>query len=132
MARAEFGRKPTKAKKTSWLEERVASFIEREHLLVPIREFRFSPPRLFRFDFAWPSRGIALEMEGGIWVHGGHNRGAAFADDCEKYNLAHLQGWRVFRLTERQIRDGSAFELVRQMLTTEIRYVPTVLTEANG
>lgn len=124
-----FGQAP-KHKKRSWLEERLADYIGSAGLPQPIREFRFAPPRLFRFDFAWPALGIALEAEGGIWIRGAHSRGAGYADDADKYNLAALQGWRVFRVTERQVRDRSAFELVQQILTKDIRYVPSVLTEA--
>lgn len=130
MAKVAFGQRPRTPKKRSWLEERLAAYIGTSGLPQPIREFRFTPPRLYRFDFAWPSLGIALEAEGGIWTRGGHTRGAAFADDADKYNLATIQGWRVFRVTERQIRDGSAFPLIQKFLTTDIRYVPSVLTPA--
>lgn len=127
-----FGEKPTRKKKRrSWLEERIAAFIQSAHLPVPVREHRFAPPRQFKFDFCWPALGIALEAEGGIWIQGGHNRGAAYADDCDKYNLAAVNGWRVFRVTERQVRDGSAFTLIQKFLTTEIRYMPTLLMEAS-
>lgn len=129
MAKAALGRSPKRPKRRSWLEERIAAHIGSHGLPMPVREFRFAPPRLYRFDFAWPALGIALEAEGGIWMQGGHNRGAAFADDCDKYNLAALNGWRLFRVTERQVRDGSAFPLIDTFLTTTIRYVPSVLVE---
>lgn len=127
MAKAGLDGRPRKRR--SWLEDRIAAYISSRGLPPPVREFRFAPPRLFRFDFAWPATGLAIEAEGGIWIQGGHNRGVAFADDVDKYNLAALNGWRVFRFTERQVRDQSAFPLIEEILTTEIRYRPTVLTE---
>lgn len=131
MAKAKPAFGDAKAKKRpsrrSWLEERIAAFISSCGLPAPVREFRFAPPRLFRFDFCWPELGIALEAEGGIWIQGGHNRGAAYADDLDKYNLAAINGWRVFRISERQIRDGSAFDLVHRILTQEIHYTPAIL-----
>lgn len=130
--KAEFGKPPQRPKRSSWLEERIADFLVERDLPRPVREFRFARPRLYRFDFAWPALGLALELEGGIWIQGGHTRGAAYADDCDKYNLATLNGWRVLRVTDRQIRDRSAFDLLQRALTTEIRYVPSVLIEVNS
>lgn len=62
------------------------------------REFRFHPVRRWRADFAHlPSRTL-IEIEGGIYVQGRHNRPAGFAADLEKYLEASLAGWRVIRL----------------------------------
>ena len=61
-------------------------------------EFRFHPQRRWRADFAHvPSRTL-IEIEGGIYVQGRHNRAAGFAADIEKYLEAALDGWRVVRL----------------------------------
>jgi very-short-patch-repair endonuclease len=62
------------------------------------REFRFHPIRRWRADFAHlPSRTL-IEIEGGIYINGRHNRAAGFAADLEKYLEAELAGWRVIRL----------------------------------
>jgi very-short-patch-repair endonuclease len=62
------------------------------------KEFRFHPTRRWRADFAHlPSRTL-IEIEGGIYINGRHNRGAGFAADLEKYLEANLAGWRVVRL----------------------------------
>lgn len=114
-------------RRESWLEERVAQWLGESGLPQPIREFRFAPPRLFRFDFCWPAKGIALECEGGIWAYGRHTRGSGFVADVEKYNLATMLGWRMFRVTEREVKDGSAWDLLHEALTTTIRYAPEVL-----
>ena len=74
----------------------------------PVQEFRFSPPRRFRFDFAWPGERVAVEMEGGVWAGGRHVRGGGYAADCEKYNLATAQGWRVFRFTRALLENDPA------------------------
>lgn len=62
-------------------------------------EYRFDGTRLWRFDYAWPEQRVALEVEGGAFAKGGggHNRGAGFQADMEKYNAAALLGWVVLR-----------------------------------
>jgi hypothetical protein len=65
-----------------------------------VREFQFHPERKWRVDFAHiPSRTL-IEIEGGIWIQGRHNRGAGFITDIGKYNEATFSGWRVFRLAD--------------------------------
>jgi very-short-patch-repair endonuclease len=47
------------------------------------KEFRFHPVRKWRADFAHlPSRTL-IEIEGGIYVNGRHNRAGEFAADLE-------------------------------------------------
>ena len=70
----------------------------------PVREYVFAKPRRFRFDFAWPEKKVAVEIEGGQWVNGAHNRGAHFQSDADIYNLAVMQGWRVLRYTVVDLR----------------------------
>ena len=69
----------------------------------PVRELRFHPTRQWRFDFAWPEHKLAVEIDGGIFMQGGHNRGTQFADDAEKHNAAVLLGWRLLRYTTRDL-----------------------------
>ncbi len=76
------------------------------------RELRFAPHRRWRFDYAWPQQLVALEIEGGTWVTGRHNRPLGFARDLDKYNAAALLGWRLLRVTPAQVEDGSALGLV--------------------
>lgn len=92
----------------------------------PQREFRFHQKRRWRFDYAWPweslpSRNcfadpLALEVEGGVFIAGRHSRGAGMVKDMEKYNAATLAGWRVLRVTPKQVADGTALALVEQAI----------------
>ena len=66
------------------------------------REFRFDPDRRWRFDFAWPSEKVAVELNGGVWNGGGHIRPGGYEKDIEKYRAATLQGWRVLVYTAKQ------------------------------
>ncbi len=76
------------------------------------REYRFDPKRRWRADFAHLRTRCLIEVEGGIWVNGRHNRAAGFNADLEKYLEAGLAGWRVFRLGPDQIQ----FALVERLV----------------
>ena len=67
------------------------------------REYRFDSGRRWRADFAHLPTRCLIEIEGGIWVNGRHNRAAGFNADLEKYLEASLSGWNVFRLGPDQI-----------------------------
>lgn len=83
----------------------------------PVREFKFHQRRRWRFDLAWPGRKIAAEVEGGIWHGGRHVRGGGYEADCEKYNAAVLEGWRVVRFTTGMIESGAALETLERLLS---------------
>lgn len=85
-------------------------------LETPEVEYRFHPTRMWRFDFAWPLRMIALEVEGGTARGGRHNRMDGFEKDCEKYNEATILGWKVIRVTSAMVKDGRALEILRRAL----------------
>ena len=79
-------------------------------------ELMFCKERRWRFDIAWTNHKVAVEAEGGTWIHGGHVRGKLYEDNCSKYNCAALLGWRVFRFTTDQIKSGSAIQTILQAL----------------
>lgn len=84
----------------------------------PVAEFRFAPPRKFRFDYAWVDRKVAMEIEGGIWMRGGggHSHPMWILRDMEKGNLAGLHGWRVFRFTTQEFNKGIAHSFMQTVL----------------
>lgn len=84
--------------------------------LIPAREYRFSPPRFWRFDFAFPERKVAVEIEGGVYNGGRHTRGSGFVADCEKYNRAATLGWRVLRFPTHEVKNGHAIAVLEQAL----------------
>jgi len=74
-------------------------------MLEPEEEYNFdaSLGRKHRFDFAFPSHLVAVEIEGNAWnVKGG---GKHMQDsDLEKYNIAAAMGWRVFRFSPAMLK----------------------------
>ena len=70
----------------------------------------------WRFDVAWPNALCAVEVDGGGFVNGAHNRGKHMESDCAKLSSAVAMGWRVLRVTPRQVRDGRALQWCEQAL----------------
>ncbi|OQC57677.1 MAG: hypothetical protein BWX54_01130 [Verrucomicrobia bacterium ADurb.Bin018] len=100
----------------SYSEELLYRTICNTQLPLPVREYVFANPRRWRFDLAWPERKIAVEIEGGVWILGRHQRPDGFRRDIDKYNRATLLGWRVLRVTPDMIVSGEALDLVREAL----------------
>ena len=98
------------------LEETMAWQMRSAGLPTPEREQRLVAGRRFRFDFSWPAQMVALEVDGGEWIQGRHQRPGGFRSDAEKFSLAAAAGWRVMRATGSMVRDGSALALVEAAL----------------
>ena len=102
------------------IEDELLQQIKKTQLPAPEREYRFHPVRKWRVDFCWPARNIAVEVEGGTWVGGRHNRGAGFEKDCEKYAELALAGFRLFRFTSTMIKDGRALSYIERVFDIDL------------
>jgi very-short-patch-repair endonuclease len=88
-----------------------------EELGIPFEEeYRFDTKRRFRFDFAYVKEKVAVEAEGGTWMGKGHSGGKHYRSDCEKYNLATLKDWKVYRFTTDMVEDGTLTETMKKIL----------------
>lgn len=86
---------------------------------MPVREHRFHATRKWRFDFAWPDKLVALEVEGGVWSQGRHTRGSGFIADMEKYNTAASLWWLVLRRMPIQLETDDTSTLLRGALARD-------------
>ena len=98
------------------LEDALAYQIEVAGLPDPVTEHRFHPPRRWRFDFCWPDQMLAVEVDGGGYVYGRHNRPEGQEKDAEKYNQAVLDGWRVLRYVSKHVDSGWAVAEIERAL----------------
>jgi very-short-patch-repair endonuclease len=88
----------------------------RAHGLEPVREHTFCE-RKWRFDFAFPARKIAVEVEGGAaFGRGRHTSHTGFRGDIRKYNRAAQEGWLVLRYTTDMVTRGEAITEVLSVL----------------
>ena len=98
----------------------------------PTREHRFAPPRLWRFDVAWPEHRLAVEVHGGEFTGGRHVRGRGMMADAEKQRAAVLLGWRVLVFTGEDLRENMhwAVEQIKAALTGDDEQVLDRLLES--
>jgi very-short-patch-repair endonuclease len=139
--RQEVERRSLKPAEQDW-EEALLLLMRAENLPEPKSQYRFYRGRRWAFDFAWPQKKVAVEVEGGTWGNpvtchacgktvrrqtkkgrwytvregGRHNTGKGFESDVEKYTMAALLGWRVVRVTTNHIRKGQAIDWIRRAL----------------
>lgn len=75
-----------------------------------VNELAFHPVRRWRFDHAWPTHMIAVEIHGGVHSGGHHVSADGFINDRHKMNEAVLMGWHVIEATTDDVRNGNLEE----------------------
>lgn len=63
----------------------------------PITQLKFHPSRNWLFDFAWPLRQVAVEVQG---MGPGHCGLIPMTRDYDKHRAAMMLGWKVIYLTK--------------------------------
>ena len=89
-------------------------------LPAPVAEHRFHPTRKWRMDYAWPTQRVALEVDGGLFVNGGHNRGAQMKLTMEKENAAATMGWRFLKCEPRDLCKRETLEAIKAALAFQL------------
>ncbi len=80
------------------------------------REYRAIPGRKFRYDFYIPPD-LLIELQGGIWQYRpSHASASGIRRDCEKVNLATLNGYKILLFTSDMIDSGEAIEIVERII----------------
>lgn len=82
------------------------------------KEHRFDKVRRFRFDIAILEHKVAVEYEGIFKGKSRHTTIKGYTTDCEKYNLATVNGWRVLRYTAKNYGQAvpDVLKLLKQTL----------------
>lgn len=114
---------PTKAKKSQQKQNNAPKYdlftaLCRSDLKVEcVKELRFHPKRMWRFDYAIPEHRIAIEVEGGVWTGGRHTRPKGFLGDIEKYNTATVMGWRLLRTTPEELVSKKTIDMIKTIIS---------------
>ena len=86
----------------------------RAHKIAFEREVCLIHGRKWRVDFFIAPR-LVVEVEGGTWMRGRHQRGTGYASDCEKYNALTLAGYCIVRYTTAMVQDGTAINQILEI-----------------
>lgn len=71
--------------------------------------------RKWRVDFVI-GENLAVEVDGGTWIQGRHNRGSSIEKDYEKLNALTAHGYSVLRFTTSMVTSGKAIETISQLV----------------
>jgi very-short-patch-repair endonuclease len=97
---------------------------QKPYLPMPVREYHFARAvgRRWRFDFCWPDRKFAVEVEGGVYraAGGAHQRPRRFLADMEKYNTAAALGWTVWRFSTEQVEAMHAYDAIKSFFAERV------------
>lgn len=113
---AEFIAKAQRLAKQDKLRAELLRQIKAAKLEEPMTEFKFHVKRKWRFDLAWKSERIAVEIQGGTYSNGAHVRGKRYAEDCRKLNAAQLAHWTVLWFPADLIKSGEALQSLERVL----------------
>jgi hypothetical protein len=69
--------------------------------------------RRFRWDFM-VGEDLLIEVQGGLFIKGGHSTGVGISRDHEKHNLAMLAGYRDLLVNKETIKSGQALRWVQE------------------
>lgn len=80
------------------------------------KEYRFHPERKWRFDYAIPDLKIAIEIDGGVWINGRHNRASGYIKDMQKFNIAASLGWLILKFTPEEMFKITTLDIISQTI----------------
>ena len=91
-------KKPSNVKSNDLLELPFAQYLAYMNVKF-VRQFKPLKDRKYKVDFFLPEYNVIIEIEGGQWINGRHQRGYGFKMDIEKYNAITMAGYTLYRLT---------------------------------
>lgn len=81
----------------------------------PEQQIQFIPGRRYKADFLFNDAMLVVEVDGGAYIRGRHNRAAGRSADCERDILAILNGYTVIRLTTNMVKNGDGIKYTKKI-----------------
>lgn len=79
------------------------------------RQYKAIPNRRFAYDFYIPDK-LLVEIQGGVYQYKpSHTSAGGIRRDCEKMNLAVLEGFKVLHFTSDMVQSGEALRMVEEL-----------------
>jgi hypothetical protein len=103
---------PFQPARTTWDYRKTATTFEKARW----RFDRIPELRRWRWDFFAPALGIAIEVDGGGFVQGGHARGAQGCRDYLKRNEAEIDGIMVIKVDGTMLKHGVALDFIQRAI----------------
>lgn len=79
-------------------------------------QYEFLEGRKYRADFAELRHRLIVEVQGGSWINGAHNRSIGYEQNCVRQAEAAIAGWTMLYATADMVNDGRALALVDRWL----------------
>ena len=88
-------------------------------------QFQFHPTRRWKFDWAHLESRVAIEIQGGTWLHKSrHVSGTGYWGDRIKMNAALRLDWKVFELTSQDISDERVLNEIKAEIEARMQALP--------
>lgn len=107
-----------------------------------VSQYKFSPDRRYKADFAHIESLTLVEIQGGIWSNTkmGHNSGSGLERDYDKLCQAQIEGWAVFFISSNMIKEEYIDKIattiknryLRQFDISHLRYSPYAYIISNN
>ena len=90
----------------SYLEDKFQEKWENFYPDIPLlRDYKLLEHRRFKADFVHLQSKTAIEIQGGVWVGGRHNRGLGYINDCKRMLELISNGWTVIYLVKEMFNE---------------------------
>jgi hypothetical protein len=89
----------------------------------PLTQIQFARPKLWKFDFGWPAKLIAVEVQG---MGPGHCSLEGMTKDYNKQLAALLMGWRVVYLTKTHLSQENVQNVCNDIARLLGIYTPSI------